>query len=197
MNSSAVQRAAGHAAAGLSGLFLGRTRYRYAIEQELVALASLVLAVASSAQCILARVPDGAERQRLLLACEQLARAAGDVVDPGSDIQNLSESAIEDALHAFVAHQERSAFVRSAALEAALKREPPSRAVLRSRRDQRASSARSFAMPTRESASSWMLAMPARGRSRSAPRFGWSPVLLWRHIGRALEGRIRTPGSGA
>ncbi|MBK6005175.1 hypothetical protein JJB11_03645 [Ramlibacter ginsenosidimutans] len=197
MNSSAVQRAAGHAAAGMSSLFLRRTRYRYAIEQELVALASLVLAVTDSTKCILARVPEGAERQQLLLACEQLAQAAGGVVDPRSRIQHLSESGVEDALHAFVAHQERSACVRSAALAAAVKREPSSRSMRKSSRSPAAAAVRSFPMPSRESASTWMLTMPARARWRSALRFGCSPVSLWRSIGRALEGRLRAGGSGA
>jgi hypothetical protein len=197
MNRSTEERAAGLAVANMPGLFLRRTRYRYAIEQELVALASFVLAVASSTRCILARVPEGAERQRLLLACEQLAQAAGAVVDPRSKIQHLSEAGVEDALHAFVAHQEHSAFVRSAALEAAVKRDPSSRAVRKSSRIQNASRVRPFAMPSRNSSSSWLLTMPGRGHWRSAPRFAWSPVLLWRHIGKAFQGRIRTRGSGA
>ena len=197
MNSSPVQRAAGHAAAGLCGLFLRRTRYRYAIEQELVALASLVLAVVSSAKCILARVPDGAERQRLLLACEQLARAADEVVDPRSDIQQLSELGVEDTLHAFVAHEERSAFVRSAAVEMARKYAPSSRTHRKSSRDQAGSGARSFAMATRRGRShSWMLAMPTHRRVRSAP-LAASVGSLWQYIARTLEGRIRTRGSGA
>lgn len=197
MTSGTVQGAAGRGGAGMSSLFLRRTRYRHAIEQELVALASLVLAVASSTKGMLARVPEGAERQRLLLACEQLARAAGAVVDPRNDLQHLSESGVEDALHAFVAHQEQSAFVRSAALEAAAKREPSRRALRKSGRDQGAPRARSIGMPSRDSSGSWMLTMPARAGWRSAPRLAWSPLLLWRHIGRVLEGRIRTRGSGA
>lgn len=182
---------------GAAGLFLRRSRYRYAIEQELVALASFVLAVASSTKCILARVPEGAERQHLLLACEQLAQAAGAVVDPRSNIQHLSESGVEDALHAFVAHQEQSAFVRSAALEAALKHAPSPRSVRKSSRSHPALHARSFGVPGRDSAGSWMLTMPPRARWKSSPRLAWSAALLWRHIGKALEGRMRTRGSGA
>lgn len=197
MNSSAGQRAAGHLAARVSGLFLRHTRYRHAIEQELVALASLVLAAASSAKAILAKVPDGAERQHLLLACEQLARAAGDVVDPRSDFQHLSESGVEDAIHAFVGHHEQCAWVRSAALEMARKRESSSRARRKPNRDHGAPGAQCFAIATRPGRShSWMLTMPPRSRARSAPLAAWSLGSLWHYVARTLERRIRTRDGG-
>lgn len=198
MNGSTSQSAAAQAVARVPSLFLRRTRYRHAIEQELVALASLVLAVACSARAILAKVPDGAERQCLLFACEQLARAAGAVVDPRSDVQHWSESGVEDAIHAFIAHHEQSAYVRSAALEIARKREPSSRARRRSSRDQGASAARSFPSETRRGRfHSWMIPMRTRGRLRTAPVAFGALGSLWHYIARRLEGRIRTRGTGA
>jgi hypothetical protein len=141
----AGQRALAFAVASMSDLFLRPIRCRDAIQQELVGLACEVAAVAWSAQCILSKAPDGPERQRLLHACEQLARAADEVVDPRNDLQHLSDSGLEDTIRAFVAHQEQSAFVRSAALAVAQKREPSSRAIRRSAGDQRASDPRRFA----------------------------------------------------
>lgn len=198
MNSGMGQRAAAQAAGRVWGLFLGRTRYRHAIEQELVALASLVLAVACSAKGILAKLPDGAERQCLLLACEQLVLAAGAIVDPRSDLQHWSESGVEDAIHAFLAHHQQSDHLRCAALEMARKREPSPRPERRASRNQGASGARPFPITTRRGRStSWMLPMRTRGRIGSGRVAVGSLGSLWQYIARTLEGRIRTRGTGA
>lgn len=198
MNSSTGQRAAATAAALVSGLFHRRTRYRQAIEQELVALASLVLAVTCSARGILAKVPAGAERQSLLLACEQLARAAGAVVDPRSDVQHWSESGVEDAIHAFVAHHEQSADVRAAALEIARKHAPASRAHRRSSGNAGASGAQSLPVAAgRGGIRSRLLPMRTRAGVRTASAAVSSLGALWQSIARSLEGRSRTRSTGA
>jgi hypothetical protein len=193
----AGQRALGYAVA-ISGLFPRRRRYRDFIEQELVGLASHVAAAVSSAQCILSRAPDGPERQRLLHACEQLARAADGVVDPRSEFQHLSESGLEDAIDAFVGYQEQSASLRAAALAVARKREPAPRVIRKASRDQQAPVARCSATETRPGGfMSWTRRMRTRTVPRSARGSDGSLGLVWRYIGKVLEGCIRTPRSGA
>jgi hypothetical protein len=185
-------------AANIPRLFPSASRHRDCIQQELVALASHVTAVASSAQCILSKVPDGPERQRLVHACEQLVRAADEVVDPRSEIERLSEPGLEDAIHAFVGYQEQSASVRSAALAVAGKRERAPRILRQSDSDQQLSGARCSAMATRrESSTSWTLRIRTRIAPRSAPGSAWSLGLVWRYIGKVLEGCIPTRRSGA
>lgn len=99
------------------------------VEPELIALAAEVAAVVSSAREVLAKVPDGSERQGLLRECELLSQAADEIVDPRSRLHDLPESALIDALDDFIVHQEHAARLRAAAQRIAGKRDRPLRAI--------------------------------------------------------------------
>lgn len=85
------------------------------IEPELVALASEVSAAAASARNALQRLPDGTDRRRLLDECEQLERAAEDVLDPRSTLQAMPHSRLHDTIEMFEQYQVQAAVLRAAA----------------------------------------------------------------------------------
>lgn len=93
------------------------------IQPELVALASEVAAAAASARHLLVDVPDGAQRRHLLNECELLERAAEEVVDPRSQLQELPASHLDDAFENFMQYQVQVSVLRAAALRLAGKRE--------------------------------------------------------------------------
>jgi hypothetical protein len=84
------------------------------IQPELVALAAEVAAAASSARAVLANVPQGPERGRLLVECEFFAEAAGEVLDPRSQLQDLAESQLGEMIEIFMQYQEQTVLLRSA-----------------------------------------------------------------------------------
>lgn len=92
-------------------------------EPELVSLAAEVAAATSSARDVLARIPDGPARRSLLDECAALAQAAQEVVDPRSQLQDFSESRLDDAIQLFMQYQVQAAVLRAAAHRLARKRE--------------------------------------------------------------------------
>ena len=103
------------------------------IAPELVALASEVAAAAASARKLLAGVPDGAARQQLLDECDVLERAAEEVVNPRSQLQDFPASHLDDAFENFMQYQVQASVLRAAAMRLAGKHERP-KWVLRRRR---------------------------------------------------------------
>lgn len=93
------------------------------MEPELIALACEVAAAAASARNLLARIPDGADRRRLLKECELLERAAKEVADPRSQLHKMPDSSFCETFEVFMQYQVQSAVLRGAAIRLASKRE--------------------------------------------------------------------------
>jgi hypothetical protein len=121
-------------------LFVSRTLWRSIswqfrrdpIQPELVALGAEVAAAASSARAVLAGVPEGPQRSRLLLECDFLSEVAAEVLDPRSQLQDLPESQLGEIMEIFMQYQEQTALLRSAVYRLAGTSEV-SRSVLRRR----------------------------------------------------------------
>jgi hypothetical protein len=103
------------------------------IQPELVAVGAEVAATASSARAVLAGVPEGPERSRLLLECDFFSEVAGEVLDPRSQLQDLPESQLGEIIDIFMQYQEQVVLLRSAVYRLAGTSEV-SRSVFRMRR---------------------------------------------------------------
>jgi hypothetical protein len=84
------------------------------IQSELVALAAEVAAAATSTRAVLARVPEGRERTRLLGECDCLWGAAEEVLDPRCQLQGFARPQLEEIFEIFMEYQAKSVSLRSA-----------------------------------------------------------------------------------
>lgn len=84
------------------------------IQSELIALAAEVAAAMTSARAVLAGMPEGPKRTRLLHVCDSLWDAAGEVLDPRCQLQGFARSQLEEMFEIFMQYQEQAVLLRAA-----------------------------------------------------------------------------------